>query len=428
MTDRSVTKQLCNCLDNECHENLPAGWQCRKVASPGATFPGEDSVGLGAESSRPRGLLTSNERLYAKRDHYALSPHFERHMLALTSEELQSKSAIAAELAHRDAEIERLTLEFRLSSQQAAALRDERERLRAALLYWRNECSGREPSLSVFERMIDRSLSGDSSTSSDGSGRPTVPNDAVNATTSTGPGPSDETSVSIPRELAERLAWEHRDGSKLTVAINELRALLKSPEETSTDGWRCVTCGHENPKGVLRCQGPKCTVLVYSPGKPTNCPEPSAAAHPGSSPIGDANVGSTPTGATPRNTYVHADGSRQEIHLLGDSGLVCEKASAPQSLPMATISAICHEISGTCVYVLKDVPGACTIENCSAVRAYLGSPVLKATRDPPGSYRDATGELVLPQVPVRCINFPCQLRAGHTGPCDSSPNGRDEHG
>lgn len=33
------------------------------------------------------------------------------------------------------------------------------------------------------------------------------------------------------------------------------------------DGWKCVTCGHENPKGVLRCQGPKCTVLAYSPEK-----------------------------------------------------------------------------------------------------------------------------------------------------------------
>lgn len=32
MTDRSVTKQLCNCLDNECHANLPDGWACRKAA------------------------------------------------------------------------------------------------------------------------------------------------------------------------------------------------------------------------------------------------------------------------------------------------------------------------------------------------------------------------------------------------------------
>lgn len=51
---------------------------------------------------------TSNPSLYAARDHYALSPHFERHMLALTGERLESKSSIAAELAHRDAEIERL--------------------------------------------------------------------------------------------------------------------------------------------------------------------------------------------------------------------------------------------------------------------------------------------------------------------------------
>lgn len=60
----NLTKQLCNCLDNECHEALPPGWQCRKVASPGATSAksSEDSVSTDAESSRPRGLLTSNEK------------------------------------------------------------------------------------------------------------------------------------------------------------------------------------------------------------------------------------------------------------------------------------------------------------------------------------------------------------------------------
>lgn len=38
-----------------------------------------------------------------------------------------------------------------------------------------------------------------------------------------------------------------------------------SARETSTDGWKCVTCGQENPRGLLRCQNPKCTVLIYSP-------------------------------------------------------------------------------------------------------------------------------------------------------------------
>lgn len=50
----------------------------------------------------------------------------------------------------------------------------------------------------------------------------------------------------------------------------------------------------------------------------------------------------------------------------------------------------------------------------------------KAGGDPAGSYRDATGELVLPQFPVRCLNYPCQLAAGHKGPCDSSQNGRKD--
>lgn len=88
-----------------------------------------------------------------------------------------------------------------------------------------------------------------------------------------------------------------------------------------------------------------------------------------------------------------------------------EKVPAPQNLPMATISAICHEISGTCVHVLKDAPGACTIENCSAVRAYLGSPTLKAS---------------VPQVcGKRVENGPglgvCQNPPGHEGDCDDMP-------
>lgn len=52
--------------------------------------------------------IPSNQKLYAERDHYQLSPQYERHLLAMTAEGLYSKSAIAAELAYRDIEIERL--------------------------------------------------------------------------------------------------------------------------------------------------------------------------------------------------------------------------------------------------------------------------------------------------------------------------------
>jgi hypothetical protein len=51
---------------------------------------------------------TSNEKLYAERDPYDLSPQYERHMMALTTEGLHSKAAIAAELAFRDSVIEQL--------------------------------------------------------------------------------------------------------------------------------------------------------------------------------------------------------------------------------------------------------------------------------------------------------------------------------
>jgi len=80
---------------------------------------------------------SKNERLYRARDTYALSPHFERHMLAMTSEGLTGKAAIARELAYRDAEIERLQSGQvggveELARQRNDALR-EIERLRAML-------------------------------------------------------------------------------------------------------------------------------------------------------------------------------------------------------------------------------------------------------------------------------------------------------
>ena len=45
---------------------------------------------------------------YAERDHSKQGKHYMAHVSAMTGETLHSKSAIAAELAHRDIEIERL--------------------------------------------------------------------------------------------------------------------------------------------------------------------------------------------------------------------------------------------------------------------------------------------------------------------------------
>lgn len=46
---------------------------------------------------------------YAERDILKQGSHYMRHIAAMTAEELHDKSDIAAELAHRDMEIERLT-------------------------------------------------------------------------------------------------------------------------------------------------------------------------------------------------------------------------------------------------------------------------------------------------------------------------------
>lgn len=47
-------------------------------------------------------------KIYAQRDHMAQGDYYVRHVSAMTVEALHAKSAVAAELAHRDIEIDRL--------------------------------------------------------------------------------------------------------------------------------------------------------------------------------------------------------------------------------------------------------------------------------------------------------------------------------
>ena len=53
-----------------------------------------------------------SENIYAKRNHEAQGAHYLRHIHRMTVEGLHSKSAIAGELAHRDAEIAALKAEM----------------------------------------------------------------------------------------------------------------------------------------------------------------------------------------------------------------------------------------------------------------------------------------------------------------------------
>lgn len=55
--------------------------------------------------------MSKNEKLYAERDIMALDEagnYYIKHVSAMTGEKLHSKSDIAAELAHRDYEIDKL--------------------------------------------------------------------------------------------------------------------------------------------------------------------------------------------------------------------------------------------------------------------------------------------------------------------------------
>lgn len=53
----------------------------------------------------------SYEKLYAERDILQQGDYYFNHLSAMTAEGLYSKSSIAAELAHRDIEIDRLRAE-----------------------------------------------------------------------------------------------------------------------------------------------------------------------------------------------------------------------------------------------------------------------------------------------------------------------------
>lgn len=70
---------------------------------------------------------------YADRDHMALGDYYLRHVSAMTGEALHAKSAIAAELAHRDREIDRQHAELEALRMGYAAARLEIESLNAQL-------------------------------------------------------------------------------------------------------------------------------------------------------------------------------------------------------------------------------------------------------------------------------------------------------
>jgi hypothetical protein len=63
-----------------------------------------------------------NQKLYADRSRRDVEPHYSAHVSAMTSEALHSKSAIAAELAFRDAEIEKLRAALATQRQGNVAL------------------------------------------------------------------------------------------------------------------------------------------------------------------------------------------------------------------------------------------------------------------------------------------------------------------
>jgi hypothetical protein len=85
--------------------------------------------------------MSETPKVYADRDHRALGEHYYRHISAMTGEELHAKTAIAAELAWRDAQIEAVTRERDEARAEAASilaeLEEQKETAQAESDRWR---------------------------------------------------------------------------------------------------------------------------------------------------------------------------------------------------------------------------------------------------------------------------------------------------
>jgi len=71
-----------------------------------------------------------SDNLYAERDPRELEPHFSRHMMAMTAEDLHRKAAIAEELAYRDKRIEELEAVVEAYNQALHIVSEDNKRLR----------------------------------------------------------------------------------------------------------------------------------------------------------------------------------------------------------------------------------------------------------------------------------------------------------
>lgn len=91
------------------------------MTNPGVCYCGEYGGGVHTKSARCVDQPSSNTKLYAERDIIAQGQTYCDHVMAMTAESLHSKSDIAAELAHRDIEIERLLIIEKLYNEQCDA-------------------------------------------------------------------------------------------------------------------------------------------------------------------------------------------------------------------------------------------------------------------------------------------------------------------
>lgn len=90
--------------------------------------------------------------LYDERDHEAQGDFYLRHIAAMTYEGLHAKSAIAAELAHRDMEITRLRAEAAEFERVRDECDAENARFSAEILSLRAEAEALRKALQVADR------------------------------------------------------------------------------------------------------------------------------------------------------------------------------------------------------------------------------------------------------------------------------------
>lgn len=260
-----MTDHPCNCLDNECHEALPPGWACRKKAPS-------------SNGSLLTDALSALNMFVAWEDGTHETSHVTQHnnaMAAARAVLLRSSHETPALIEWSETREPDKDCHYTHIIGQTAFGR--------VLITWKGWKDHDWPT-------VDESPWGFMSGDSDAESTKRLVENEYNRRLRCAVGSPLETTVPSSKiDRVSNLLREWRGNCNVQhmyVVLNDIKKVLGAEGTTErhpfssatgtdraidrwvdgkpaeTDGWKCVTCGHENPRGALRCQNAACTAMT----------------------------------------------------------------------------------------------------------------------------------------------------------------------